>query len=255
VRLGGKNAIISGAGSGIGRAIAIGFAAEGAGVVVADIIADRALSTTAEIQETGGKAEAVTADVSQRQDVEKTLDAAVASFDRIHIMVSVAGIATVRPFLELPEAEWDQIMAVNLKSQYLCGQIVGRHMAERGGGSIINVTSQLADVAQPMSAHYQASKGGGKMLTKSMALDLAEFNIRVNALAPGLTADGVDRSWKDTDRGRAWRPYREKLIERIPMHRTARPEEMVGAAVFLASDEASYVTGSTVLVDGGYLAV
>lgn len=255
MRLGGKNAIISGAGSGIGRAIAIGFAAEGAGVVVADIIADRALSTTAEIQETGGKAEAVTADVSQRQDVEKTLEAAVASFDRIHIMVSVAGIATVRPFLELPEAEWDQIMAVNLKSQYLCGQIVGRHMAERGGGSIINVTSQLADVAQPMSAHYQASKGGGKMLTKSMALDLAEFNIRVNALAPGLTADGVDRSWKDTDRGRAWRPYREKLIERIPMHRTARPEEMVGAAVFLASDEASYVTGSTVLVDGGYLAV
>jgi glucose 1-dehydrogenase len=254
MRLGDKNAIISGAGSGIGRAIAIGFAAEGAGVVVADIIADRALSTTAEIREAGGKAEAVTADVSHRRDVEKTLEAAVACFERIHILVSVAGVATVRPFLELPEAEWDEIIAVNLKSQYLCGQIVGRHMAERGGGSIINVTSQLADVAQPMSAHYQASKGGAKMLTKSMALDLAQFGIRVNALAPGLT-DGGDQSWMDTDRGRAWRPHREKLLERIPMRRAARPEEMVGAAVFLASDEASYVTGSTVLVDGGYLAV
>jgi glucose 1-dehydrogenase len=254
MRLGGKNAIISGAGSGIGRAIAVGFAAEGAGVVVADIIADRALSTTAQIREAGGKAEAVTADVSRRPEVEKILEAALASFQRIHILVSVAGIATVRPFLELPEAEWDEIMAVNLKSQYLCGQIVGRHMAERGGGSIINVTSQLADVAQPMSAHYQASKGGGKMLTKSMALDLVQFNIRVNALAPGLT-DGGDQSWMDTERGRAWRPHREKLHERIPMHRAARPEEMVGAAVFLASDEASYVTGSTLLVDGGYLAI
>jgi NAD(P)-dependent dehydrogenase (short-subunit alcohol dehydrogenase family) len=250
MRLGGKNAIISGAGSGIGRAIAIGFAAEGAGVVVADIIADRARSTTAEIRQTGGKAEAVTADVSRRPDVEKTLAAAVASFGRIHILVCVAGIATVRPFLELPEAEWDEIMTVNLKSQYLCGQVVGRHMAERGGGSIINVTSQLAEVAQPMSAHYQASKGGGKMLTKSMALDLAQFSIRVNALAPGLTDGGMD-----TDRSSAWRARREKLVERIPMHRAARPEEMVGAAVFLASDEASYVTGSTVLVDGGYLAI
>jgi NAD(P)-dependent dehydrogenase (short-subunit alcohol dehydrogenase family) len=254
MRLEGKNAIISGAGSGIGRAIAIGFAAEGAGVVVADIIADRALSTTAEIREAGGNAEAITADVSRRPDVEKTLEAAVASFGRIHVLVSVAGVATVRPFLELPESEWDEIMAVNLKSQYLCGQVVGRHMADCGGGSIINVTSQLADVAQPMSAHYQASKGGGKMLTKSMALDLAQFKIRVNALAPGLT-DGGDQSWMDTDRGRAWRPHREKLLERIPMHRAARPEEMVGAAVFLASDEASYVTGSTLLVDGGYLAI
>jgi glucose 1-dehydrogenase len=250
MRLGGKNAIISGAGSGIGRAIAIGFAAEGAGVVVADIIADRALSTTAEIRQTGGQAEAVTADVSRRPDVEKMLDAALAAFGRIHILVSVAGIATVRPFLELPEAEWDEIMAVNLKSQYLCGQIVGRHMAGSGGGSIINVTSQLAEVAQPMSAHYQASKGGGKMLTKSMALDLAQFSIRVNALAPGLTDGGMD-----TDRSSAWRARQEKLHERIPMQRAARPEEMVGAAVFLASDEASYVTGSTVLVDGGYLAI
>jgi len=101
-----------------------------------------------------------------------------------------------------------------------------------------------------MSAHYQASKGGGKMLTKSMALDLVQFNIRVNALAPGLTDGGMD-----TDRSSAWRPHREKLHERIPMHRAARPEEMVGAAVFLASDEASYVTGSTLLVDGGYLAI
>jgi NAD(P)-dependent dehydrogenase (short-subunit alcohol dehydrogenase family) len=111
----------------------------------------------------------------------------------------------------------------------------------------------LGEVAQPMSSHYQASKGGGKMLVKSMALDLAEHNIRVNALAPGLTE--TRSAWLDTEEGQAWIAIRQKLTERIPMKRAAQPEEMVGAAVFLASDEASYVTGTTLVVDGGYLAI
>jgi NAD(P)-dependent dehydrogenase (short-subunit alcohol dehydrogenase family) len=179
---------------------------------------------------------------------------ALAAFGRIHILACVPGVATMRHFLDLPENEWDEVMNVNLKGQYLCGQAAARHMAEAGGGAIINVTSQVAEVAQPMSAHYHASKGGGKMLVKAMALDLAEHNIRVNALAPGLT-DGTDQSWMETERGRAWKPHRLKLLERIPMHRAARPEEMVGAAVFLASDEASYVTGISLVVDGGYLVV
>ncbi len=254
MRLAGKNAIVAGAGSGIGRAIAIGYAAEGASVVVADIKLPTAQKTAAEIAARGGRAIAVEVDVSKRAQVEAMVEAALAAYSRIHILVCVAGIATVSHFLELPEEWWDETMNVNLKGQYLCGQAVARHMAKVGGGAIINITSQVAEVAQPLSAHYHASKGGGKMLVKAMALDLAEYNIRVNALAPGLT-DGGDQSWMDTDKGRAWRPLREKLLERIPMKRAARPEEMVGAAVFLASDEASYVTGTTLVVDGGYLAV
>jgi len=254
MRLEGKNAIVTGAGSGIGRAIALGYAAEGAKVVSADIIWPRAQKTAEEIKAAGGEAIAVEVDVSKRDQVEEMVEAALAAFERIHIAISVAGIASVAPFLELPEEWWDETLNVNLKGQYLVGQAVGRHMAQAGGGSIINVTSQVAEVAQPMSAHYHASKGGGKMLTKAMALDLAEYNIRVNALAPGLTT-GTDHSWMETEKGRAWRPLREKLLERIPMKRAARPEEMVGAAVFLASDEASYVTGTTLVVDGGYLVV
>ncbi len=254
MRLAGKSAIVTGAGSGIGRAIAFGYAAEGAKVLSADIIGERAVAVAQEITERGGTAEAVTVDVSKREQVNAMSEGAVAAFGRVDILAAVAGIATVRDFLELPDDEWDEVIAVNLTGQFICGQEVARRMARTGGGSIVNITSQVAEVAQPMSAHYQASKGGAKMLMKSMALDLAVHGIRVNALAPGLT-DGGDQSWMDTDKGRAWRPHREKLLERIPMHRAAMPEEMVGAAVFLASDEASYVTGSSLVVDGGYLVV
>ena len=253
MRLEGKNAIVTGAGHGIGRAIALGLAAEGARVAAPDIILPSAQQVADEIRAAGGQAIAMEVDVSRRDQVEAMVAAALAAFERIHILVCVPGISTMRHFLDLPEDEWDRVMQVNLKSQYLCGQAVARHMATAGGGSIINITSCVAEVAQPHSAHYHASKGGGKMLVKAMALDLAEYSIRVNALAPGLT--DTHSSWLETEDGQKWVPIRQKLPERIPMKRAARPEEMAGPAVFLASDESSYVTGTTLTVDGGYLVV
>jgi NAD(P)-dependent dehydrogenase (short-subunit alcohol dehydrogenase family) len=249
MRLKNKNVIITGAGSGIGRAIALRFAAEGACIVGADINLDAAQETAQLIRAGAGQAIAVAVDVSQRAQVEAMLATALAEHNQIHILVACAGTSTFAHFLQLSEVEWDRVLAVNLKGLYLCGQVVARHMVQAGGGVIVNVTSQVGDVAQEGVAHYVASKGGAKLLTKAMALDLVEYGIRVNALAPGLTNTGMTRI--DTEEG--W-VFRQKRLARIPMGRAAEPEEMAGAAVFLASDEAPYMTGATLVVDGGYLA-
>lgn len=253
MRLDTKNAIITGAGSGIGRALAVGLAREGARVVCADVSLSTAQQTAGQIQTAGGTALALAMDVSQRPQVETAVAAALEAYGRIHILVCAAGIATVRHFLDLPDDEWERIINVNLKGLYLCGQVVARHMAQAGGGSIINVTSQVSDIAQPDCAHYYASKGGGKQLTKAMAIDLARFNIRVNALAPGLTNTAMTKSTQTNGEER-W-TYRQTILDHIPMGRPAEPEEMVGAAVYMASDESSYMTGASLVVDGGYTAM
>lgn len=250
MRLGNKNAIVTGAGSGIGRAIAVGFASEGARVACADIKLAAAQETAERIGSAGGAAIPAAVDVSQRAQVEAMLAAALAAFGRIHILVAAAGIGPIAHFLDITDEIWDRVLAVNLKGLFLCGQVVARHMAAAGGGAIINVTSQAAEVAQPDCAHYYASKGGGKQLTKAMAVDLARHNIRVNALAPGLTNTGMTRLSSEDQ----W-AFRKKILERIPLGRPAEPEEMVGAAIFMASDESGYMTGTSLVVDGGYLAI
>jgi NAD(P)-dependent dehydrogenase (short-subunit alcohol dehydrogenase family) len=250
MRLSGKNAIVTGAGSGIGRAVALGFAGEGAGVVVADVDVVRARETALAIEQAGGQALAVQVDVSSAAAVEVLLGTALARFERIEILFNNAGVSSRAPFLELAEAEWDRVVGVNLKGQFLVGQAVARHMAERGGGSIINTSSQLAEgAANPRSAHYLASKGGSRMLTRGMAVDLAPHDIRVNALAPGVTVTNLTRQRLEDDA-----EWRRVALERIPMGRFGQPDDLVGACVFLASDEARYVTGATLVVDGGYTA-
>jgi NAD(P)-dependent dehydrogenase (short-subunit alcohol dehydrogenase family) len=255
MRLNGKNAIITGGGSGISQAISLGFAREGAGLVVADINKENAESTAEAIRSAGGKAIAVAVDVSSASQVKAMMEKAVETFGRIHILVSGAGVSSCYNFIDLPEDEWDRVININLKGLYLCGQAAARHMAKHGGGVIINVTSQVSEVAQRNFPHYQASKGGGRMLTKSMAVDLANFNIRVNALAPGFTDTPLTSQSYVYSTEEELAAQMESLLQHIPLGRAAKPEDMVGAAIFLASDESAYVTGTSLFVDGGYLAI
>jgi len=250
MRLKGRRCIVTGAGSGIGRAIAMGYAREGALVAVVDANERGAAETVSAIRAESSAAESMRADVRFPKDVERMMAEAIGWLGGLDVLVCAAGISPVTHFLEISEEEWDRVIDTNLKGLFLCGQAAARHMKTAGGGVIINVTSQLAEVAQPKCAHYVASKGGAKMITKGMVLDLAQYNIRINSLAPGLTNTPMNPL--DTPEGMA--EY-AGIMSHIPMGRPGQPEDMVGAAIFLASDESSYVTGATLLVDGGYLAL
>lgn len=250
MRLQNKKSIVTGGGSGIGRAIARGLASEGAVVVVADLLLDQAMETVDSIQGAGQTAHGMQVDISQREEVDSMVSKSVDQLGGLDTLVCSAGISPISAFLDITEDEWNRVLDINLKGQFLCGQAAARYMKDLGGGAIINITSQLCEVAQPNSVHYAASKGGGKMLTKAMALDLSPFGIRVNAIAPGLT--NTNMTQLETEEGWA---ENKQFISHIPMGRPARPEEMVGAAVFLASEESSYVNGATIVVDGGYLAI
>jgi glucose 1-dehydrogenase len=247
-RVNGKIVLVAGAGGGIGGAGAAGLAREGAAVVCADIDTAVAEATAAHIGAGGGRAIPLGLDVRDRPTVDEAVATTVREFGRLDVLLDCVGISHSRSFLDLDSAEWNRIIAVNLTGMFHLGQAVARQMVRQGnGGSIINVTSQLAEVARPKRAAYVASKGGGRSLTHAMALELAPHGIRVNAIAPGPTLTGLTRAnYADPERRRA-------TIAQIPLGRLGEPEDLVGAVLYLASDESRWVTGSTVTVDGGYL--
>ena len=184
-----------------------------------------------------------------RAAVDAAVAAVVREFGRLDIVLESAGISHRLNFLDVDGETWDRIIAVNLTGMFHVGQAAARQMVKQDGGSIINVTSQLAEVARPERAAYVASKGGARSLTHAMAVDLAVHGIRVNAIAPGPTLTGLTRaSYTDPEARRATEAV-------IPLGRLGQPDDLVGAVLFLASDESRWVTGSTVTVDGGYLAI
>ena len=248
-RLEGKTALVVGAGSGIGRAGAELLAREGASVVCADVNGAGVSATADSIARAGGRATSVVADVSEPSAAEALAQAPFDAFGALDVLIYSAGTSATASILEHSRADWDRVIAVNLTGAFLLGQAVARRMLTQGrGGSIVFITSQLAQVAVRDKAAYLASKGGLRSLTMGMALDLAPHGIRVNAVAPGPVLTGLTERRFADPRMRQW------TIDRIPAGRLGEPADIAGAIAFLASDEARWVIGTTIVVDGGYLA-
>jgi NAD(P)-dependent dehydrogenase (short-subunit alcohol dehydrogenase family) len=246
-RLDGRVAIVTGAARGIGFAIAARFAQEGADVVVADLGEEA-------IREAAGRiprALPVVADVSVTADVRRLVDAAAARHGRIDVLVNNAGITHAAEFLDLAEEDFDRVLRVNLKSMFLCGQAVARHMvAQRVRGAIVNLSSVNAVLAIANQVPYVVSKGGINQLTRVMALSLAPHGIRVNAIGPGTIATEMAQQAVLRDEA-----ARRRILSRTPLGRLGEPEEVAAVAAFLASDDASYLTGQTIYPDGGRLSL
>jgi len=249
MRLKGKVAIISGGARGMGAAEAKLFAREGAKVIICDVLEDEGRQTEAEINEVGGDAVFVKLDVTSQDEWENAVNTAIERFGKLDILVNNAGIIVQSTIEDMTVELWDKVMDVNAKGVFLGTKTAIPHMKEVGGGSIVNISSISGIVGQDnVNAGYNASKGAVRIFTKAAAVQYAKENIRVNSIHPGPIATPM------TAEGRA-DPERVALTaERTPLGRYGEPEEVANAVLFLASDEASYVTGSEIVVDGGYTA-
>lgn len=247
LRLQDKVAIVTGGDTGIGKAICIAFAREGAKIVI-DYHGDEApaIALVREIAGFGGTSCAIGADVSQQPEVRKLVDAAVSRYGKLDIIVNNAGIEEQHAFVDMPLEAYEKTIAVNLTGTWLGCQLAARQMIEQGrGGRIINISSVHEDITMPTNAAYCASKGGMRMLTRTIAVELAQYGITVNDVCPGAVDTPIDAPVKrDPEKMKA-------LLREIPMRRMGRPEEIAQLCVYLASEDAAYVTGASIFIDGG----
>jgi NAD(P)-dependent dehydrogenase (short-subunit alcohol dehydrogenase family) len=243
-----KVAVVVGGTSGIGRAIAHGFAQAGADVIPTSRRAEQVEAAAQEIEQFGRRSLRLTSDVADRQSLERVLSAAIEAFGKVDILVNSAGRTKRAPTVDFPEDDWNDILDTNLTGTLRACQVFGRHMLERESGSIINIASLSTFVALHEVAAYSASKAAVGSLTKSLAIEWSSKGVRVNAIAPGVFRTALNQKLLDeTERGR-------EFLLRTPMKRFGNVDELAGAAIFLASDAASFVNGEILAVDGGFLA-
>ncbi len=246
MRLENKVAVVTGGANGIGEAYVKGIASEGASVVLADIDEKRGTQIVEEVSKTGGKAVFARTDVSSKQDAEKMVKTAIGKFGSIDILVNNAGILFTAPFEDTTEEMWDKLLAVNVKGLFFCSKAAAEEMKKRKSGKIINISSIAAVGAQASLCAYSSTKGAVLPITKVFALELAPYNVQVNAILPGTTDTGmakaamVDPNWT------------KQITEGIPMKRLGRTRDLLGAVLFFASADSDYCTGQTLIVDGGY---
>ncbi|MCE2391230.1 MAG: SDR family oxidoreductase [Proteobacteria bacterium] len=255
-RLAGKIALVTGGGSGMGESIAKRFAEEGAEVCVADLDAEGAERVASAIAEAGGHASFARADVSTSEGAELAVRATVERHGGLDVLVNNAGIALgpQQDTWDASEEHWDAVLGVNLKGVYLCSKFGIPELLARGGGAIVN-TASIASEVVCAPANYMASKGGVHMLTRTLAIELAGRGIRVNAVGPGLMMTPMSSGQREGFTPEQTRERYEQWSKQVPLGRCGEPVEVANAVVFLASDEASYITGQLLLVDGGYTAV
>jgi len=257
VNLQNKVALVTGAARGIGKAIAVLFARNGADVAVNDIDESEGGKTSGEIEAMGRKSALFVADVADASEVEKMVGQAINTFGRIDILVNNAGIMVAQegrvPIHQYKDGDWHRVMTTDLDGVFLCSRAVSRHMVEARTGKIINIGSTAGLVPLRLQSGYVAAKAGVLNLTRSMALELAPYNINVNAIAPGSTLTEVTKALFYSDEAEQKERARS-LLSHIPLGRPAMPEDIAYAALFLASEEAGYITGSTMVVDGGWTA-
>ncbi len=249
MRFGGQVAIVTGGANGIGRACAEAFAAEGAAVVVADVDAGHGGAVARAIEDGGGRAIFVATDVGDAGHAGRLIEQTLAAFGRLDVLINNAGIIKTADFLEISEADFDAVLRVNLKGVFLVGQAAARVMVRAGKGAIVNMSSANAVLAIANQVPYVTSKGAVGQLTKVMALALADKGVRVNAIGPGSILTDLLKVVMSDDAAR------RRILSRTPMGRCGEPAEIAKVALFLASDEASYITGQTIYPDGGRLAL
>lgn len=247
MRLENTVAIVTGGGKGIGAAICAGFSREGASVVVADIDLAAAQEVAESLKQTGGSASFVEVDVADAKSTARMAESVLEEYGRIDVLVNNAGARIIKGLMQHTLDDWERMIRINLTGPFLCAQAVLPHMVERGSGKIVNLASIASFMGRPNRCAYVAAKTGVLGLTRAMAADLAGKNVRVNAIAPGMIASPFNQSFAEaSDTGPAW--AEENLIGRW-----GQPEDIVGAAVFLASDDSSFVTGAEIKVEGGWL--